>query len=154
MSIIGVDPGKHGAFALLADDGELLDVADMPAVGKHVSPVMVTDILWDWVNLEGGKTVIIEDVSASPQMGVVSAFSFGRSKGIIEGVAAALHCRVGYVTPALWKRNMKLTKDKNAARSMAIERWPDHREFFKRVKDDGRAEAALIGLWQVRHGQA
>jgi hypothetical protein len=37
-------------------------------------------------------------------------------------------------------------KSKDAARSEAIRRWPDHAAPFARVKDDGRAESALIGI--------
>lgn len=37
-------------------------------------------------------------------------------------------------------------KSKDAARSEAIRRWPDHAALFARVKDDGRAESALIGI--------
>jgi hypothetical protein len=37
-------------------------------------------------------------------------------------------------------------KSKDAARSEAIRRWPDHAALFARVKDDGRAESALIGV--------
>jgi hypothetical protein len=35
---------------------------------------------------------------------------------------------------------------KDAARSEAIRRWPDKARLFARVKDDGRAEAALIAV--------
>jgi crossover junction endodeoxyribonuclease RuvC len=154
--IIGVDPGSKGAFALLDSMGELLDVEDMPVVGKHVSVPLVADILGDWthpITSSEAPIVVIEDVWSSPQMGVTSAFSFGRSKGLVEGIATMADCRVDYVTPAKWKREMKLGKDKGEARDMAMRRWPKQRDKFKRVKDDGRAEAALIALWwQVHHG--
>lgn len=42
-----------------------------------------------------------------------------------------------------WHRAGKLGA-KDAARSKAVQRWPDKAELFKRVKDDGRAEACLI----------
>jgi crossover junction endodeoxyribonuclease RuvC len=35
---------------------------------------------------------------------------------------------------------------KDAARGAAIARWPAKAALFARVKDDGRAEAALIAL--------
>jgi hypothetical protein len=74
---------------------------------------------------------------------------------VVEGIATMADCRVEYVTPAKWKRDMKLGKDKGEARDMAMRRWPNHRDKFKRVKDDGRAEAALIALWgRMNHGQA
>lgn len=153
---IGVDPGKFGAFALLDSYGELLGVEDMPVVGKHVSVPLVVEIFQDWTTEDSGTDIIcvIEDVWSSPQMGVTSAFSFGRSKGLVEGIATMSDCRIEYVSPVQWKRGMKLGKDKGKARDMAMKRWPVRRDLFKRVKDDGRAEAALIALWQVRHGQA
>jgi hypothetical protein len=42
---------------------------------------------------------------------------------------------------------------KDAARSEVIRRWPDKAELFARVKDDGRAEAALIALAGIRLAQ-
>jgi crossover junction endodeoxyribonuclease RuvC len=57
---------------------------------------------------------------------------------------------VAFLTPPVWKRSVGLApgKDgaKDAARSEAIRRWPHRAELFARVKDDGRAEAALIGV--------
>ena len=40
-----------------------------------------------------------------------------------------------------------LKKKKEASRSKAKTMWPDFAEQFKRVKDDGRAEAALIAFY-------
>ncbi len=152
--IIGVDPGKTGAVALLdGTGGELLEVIDMPLTGKHISVHLLASHLEAVADDTSPVTCVIEDVSSSPQMGVTSAFSFGRSKGLIEGLAAGYGWRIVYITPAKWKRDMKLGKDKGQARNMAANRWPGRRDLFGRVKDDGRAEAALIALWQVQHGQ-
>jgi crossover junction endodeoxyribonuclease RuvC len=41
---------------------------------------------------------------------------------------------------------------KDRARSEAIRRWPGHAALFARVKDDGRAEAALIGVAGLLRG--
>jgi crossover junction endodeoxyribonuclease RuvC len=45
-----------------------------------------------------------------------------------------------------------LTSDKDAARGVAIQRFPAMAGAFARKKDDGRAEAALIALygWEAR----
>jgi crossover junction endodeoxyribonuclease RuvC len=76
-----------------------------------------------------------------------SAFAFDRARGVIEGVLAAAGIPVRFVAPSAWKRAVGLTlKSKDAARSEAIRRWPDHAALFARVKDDGRAESALIGV--------
>jgi len=155
---IGVDPGLNGALALLDSYGELIELDDMPRIGKAVSVGLLADI-FDTHDTNNGILAsepvicVIEDVHSSPQMGVTSAFSFGRSKGVVEGVAAGCNMRLVYVTPGKWKRDMRLGKDKGEARAAAIDRWPKWSDSFKRAKDDGRAEAALIGLWQVQYGQ-
>jgi len=151
--IIGVDPGKTGAIAMLDDDGELITMDDMPAIGKHVSVALLKNIFHECQKHSAERvTCVIEDVHSTPQMGVTSAFSFGRSKGVVEAMAAGLGMRLVYVTPAKWKKDMSLTKNKGHSRALATQRWPADAELFKRVKDDGRAEAALVALWHVRFG--
>lgn len=145
---IGVDPGKTGAIACLFD-GQLLDAIDMPTIGKHVNAHAVAEIMREMAasNLET-PTVIIEDVHSMPGNGGVTMFSFGRSKGIIEGVVATLGYPIIYVSPAKWKKAMGLQgKDKDASRQLASNTWPPVAGLFKRKKDDGRAEAALIAKW-------
>jgi len=57
---------------------------------------------------------------------------------------------VAFLTPPVWKRAVGIPpgKDgaKDAARSEAIRRWPGQAALFARVKDDGRAESALIAV--------
>jgi crossover junction endodeoxyribonuclease RuvC len=58
---------------------------------------------------------------------------------------AACGVPTSFFTPACWKRAVGLSLDsKDAARAEAIRRWPGKAAIFARVKDDGRAEAALI----------
>lgn len=156
--IIGIDPGLDGAIAILNKNGELVEVFDMPTVevkvGKsmkrRVSPELLTQELrgkWEMVD-----AAWVEQVASSPQMGVSSAFSFGESYGVIKGVLAALHIPCHTVLPAKWKRDLKLNASKDGSRAKAIQMWPEHAGEFKRVKDDGRAEACLIALWSVTKG--
>jgi hypothetical protein len=67
--------------------------------------------------------------------------------GLIEGVAAgaAIPCQI--IDSAQWKRKAGVPADKSAARQMAARLWPGAAGQFSRVKDDGRAEAALLGRW-------
>jgi crossover junction endodeoxyribonuclease RuvC len=89
----------------------------------------------------------VESVNVRPGEGPTGAFAFGRARGVIEGVLAAAGIPATFITPPAWKRAVGLTlKPKDAARSEAIRRWPDHAALFARVKDDGRAESALIGV--------
>jgi hypothetical protein len=148
--IIGVDPGKSGAIAVL-DDGALRDVGDMPVVGATISAARLSDMCSRWLPLDY-VLAVVEDVHAMPKQGVSSTFAFGRSLGVIEGALGALSIPTHYVSPARWKRDLRLGKDKGESRRRAIELWPDRADWFARVKDDGRAEAALIAYWWLHHG--
>ncbi len=150
MSItVGVDPGLSGAIALVDSYGVLVDVYDMPVLNRNVSPQLLHDLdAWD----ECGP-VVIEDVHSMPKQGVASSFKFGRSKGVVEGYFAALAMPIRYVAPSVWKRDLKLSKDKGASRERAVELWPGKASLFARVKDDGRAEAALIAYWWQQFGE-
>ncbi len=154
--VIGVDPGKSGALAVL-DGGVLVDAHDMPVVGPIISPVLLDEIAHNYVDpLAFGAcpgVAVIEDVHAMPKQGVSSVFSFGRSLGVVEGVLAGGGWAIHYVSPARWKRQLGLTADKGVSRRRAIELWPARAELFKRVKDDGRAEAALIAYYWVHFGE-
>lgn len=152
--IIGVDPGKSGALARLDDAGRLLEVADMPVVGPIISAHLLDEIVNRWSFDSPAATAVIEDVHAMPKQGVSSVFSFGRSLGVAEGVLAGNGLSLRYVSPAKWKRALGLGNDKGVSRRRAIELWPEHAKAFARVKDDGRAEAALIAYWHVKHGGA
>jgi len=152
---LGVDPGKSGAIAALDERGHLLGVEDMPVVGPIISPVLLDEIVHNWHDplAEHPGTAVVEDVHAMPKQGVSSSFSFGRSLGVAEGVLAGDGWAIVYVSPARWKRMLGLSADKGASRRRAIELWPAKAKAFARVKDDGRAEAALIALWHQRYGQ-
>lgn len=151
-NIIGIDPGIAGALALLSRDGDLFEVADMPVLrdgsgGRAaVNAPLLAELLARW----HAREVVCEFVSARPKEGAVGAFSFGRARGVIEGVCAALDLPVRFLTPPAWKRLVGLAvareRAKDAARGAAIDRWPAKAALFARVKDDGRAEAALIDL--------
>ena len=150
--VLGIDPGNKGAVAVLTDTGNLVEVWDMPTleikVGKatktRISPELLAQELRNW---DAVQACYMEAVSSSPQMGVSSAFAFGEGFGIVKGVLAALHVPLVLVPPAKWKRDMGLNQSKDGSRAKAIAKWPAQAAEFKRVKDDGKAEAALIGLW-------
>jgi crossover junction endodeoxyribonuclease RuvC len=77
-------------------------------------------------------------------------FSFGRSFGVIEGILAALILPATYVTPTIWTKGIGRGYGKDASRARACELFPQHQKMFARVKDDGRADAALIGAWFLK----
>jgi crossover junction endodeoxyribonuclease RuvC len=157
-NIIGIDIGTKGALALLSSAGELLEVADMPCLndGPKGRPAVNGPLLADLVRKWRASVAYIEYVGARPGEGAVGAFAFGRSRGVVEGVLGACGVTATHIAPASWKRAVGLSlASKDASRSEAIRRWPSHSSLFARVKDDGRAEAALIAVaGLVRLGKA
>jgi len=156
MRHIGIDPGLSGAIAVLTDD--TLQIHDMPVMtvdrnGKAKRQVSANELA-ELLNLYAGKDchVYVERVSAVSGQGVTSVFSFGRSFGMIEGILAALKMPVTFVAPATWTRAIGRSPGKDASRARAMELFPNYEYFFKRVKDDGRADAALIAHWGRKHG--
>ena len=146
---IGIDPGMTGAIAAFID-GELLDIVDMPTADGTVAAVLLRHELKMFANagFDTRPQVIVEKVHAMPGNGAVSMFKFGRSLGVIEGVVGGLAWPLTWVTPQAWKKDAGLIgKDKDAARMLALETWPEHHQTFARKKDIGRADAALIGRW-------
>lgn len=120
MIYLGIDPGKSGSISAIWDDGQ---PASSYARG-------------DWTEHEQAEWLqqfdlsqaiaIIEKVSSSPQMGVVSAFAFGRSYGFLRGLLAAMQVRTHEVSPQKWQAAMgcRTKGDKNISKAAAQQRWP------------------------------
>lgn len=139
MRIVGIDPGLTGAIALI-DDGQLLAVWDMPVLAKRVQ----TNPLAHHLRECRADVVVIEDLHAMPR-GAIASFSIGYSMGVAVATVQALSLPLVRMRANEWKKYQGLLgKDKNASRLLATERWPGFCDSFRRVKDDGRAEAALI----------
>lgn len=124
---IGLDPGVNGAAALVDLNGKPVDVLRF---SKHTE----TDI-WNWLNTQCEtyqvQTIQLEYVSSSPKMGVVSAFTFGKGYGRLEGWQVALSRFHGIpipkpVTPKKWQGAMGCLSagDKNVTKSRAQKLFP------------------------------
>jgi crossover junction endodeoxyribonuclease RuvC len=148
MRVLGIDPGLHGALALIDTDfDDVLVVRDMPIAKTTVRHELVAPWLSDIVRELEPHEVYLERVHALPRQGVSSSFSFGMTYGTTRGVLAALKLPTHLVTPNEWKRALRLGADKSAARAMAANLFAREANLFARVKDDGRAEAALLAYF-------
>ena len=144
--ILGVDPGKDGALAVWAPALGLVDVHDMPDATGAALGALVRELVSDY-EPERFRVAVVEDVHSMPKQGVRSVWTFALGHGSVLGALGALSIPVQLVSPSVWKGAMGLGKDKNASRQRAIEMWPSEAKRFARVKDDGRAEAALLTQW-------
>lgn len=156
--IIGIDPGLSGAVAVLTGSDSLI-VIDMPTMtmernGKSKRQVSASELAAIFANFNSDDThVFVEKVSAMAGQGVTSVFSFGRSFGMIEGILAAFKLPVTYVAPATWVKAVGRGQGKDASRARAMELFPNNQADFKRVKDDGRSDSALIAYWGKHHAR-
>jgi crossover junction endodeoxyribonuclease RuvC len=149
MRLLGVDPGAGGALALVAGPGKLVRVVDMPtevtdAGKRRIDVKELSRLVREMQPVDGA---VIELVGPMPRDGRAGAFWFGKAAGLVEGVLAGQGIEVKLVPPQTWKRRLDVSKDKNAARARASQLFPGSEQHWRRVKDDGRAEAAMIGLW-------
>jgi crossover junction endodeoxyribonuclease RuvC len=153
MRRIGIDPGISGAIVVL-EDNTPVEWALMPTMKigsqNRVNAVALAALLREYIHRypEQPVTAYVEQVHAMPKQGVSSMFSFGHSCGVIAGVLGAFEIPVTYVTPQMWKMRAHLTnKDKDAARSLAIQMWPHWRELDKKGQGQALADAALLARY-------
>ncbi len=156
--IIAADPGALGAIAVVVD-GQLAEVEDMPyhtmEIGgtnrKRVDPYTLDGILRSMVTSHVGPLddffCVVEEVGPMPKDGPTQAFNFGAAYMAVVMAFVVHRWPMHRITPPVWKRGLKLRKGKDAARQRASELFPSHSAEFARVKDDGRAEAALLGYY-------
>ena len=154
MLVLGIDPGLTGALALYDPATDRLTLQDVPTFvlpkgskGKKTELDLygLASIFDNWA----GQPVraYVERVSASSQMGTVSAFSFGGSYWALRMACAAHFIPHELVTPQVWKKALKVPAAKDGARARASALLPQHSSLWTRAKDHGRAEAALIALY-------
>lgn len=153
--IVGIDPGFGGAIALLDPTTRLLVMHDMPTLkgtnGKTMTDRRALGRILMPTNFNTRNISMVENVSYMQHDGKDRVWQFGKHKGHIEMAVDGLGFETYEVTPAVWKKYFKMAtgSDKAASRALAMARFPRHEDLFRRVKDDGRAEAALIALYAL-----
>lgn len=154
---IGVDPGLEGAIAVITADQALV-LFDMPKVEStsrtpkgNVRLELDVEACVERIEhalalADGGELVAaVEATWAAQGQSGASLASAARNGAIIEGIIAAQHVRCGRPQSSTWKRRAGLLhQDKDAARALAAEHFPELAHVLTRKKDDGRAEALLI----------
>ena len=151
--IIGVDPGLKGAICLM-HDGSIIRIHDMPTIeyevnGKtrrRIDPVQFRDII---IAAGPVEMIVLEKPTTRPGEAPHAALSYGIGFGQMTGILVALerpHC---VVLSQAWTKDLGVGADKDVHRATATELYPAAADLFKRKKDDGRADAALIAHWHA-----
>lgn len=154
MRVMGIDPGLNGAVACW--DGTTLVSFQMPTVkaasrGREVDWATVRRLM-DMLIMPA-EHAFLERVSSRPGEGVASAFKFGGCYEGLRAMTSFFAVPTTRVTPAQWKRAMRVSKEKEAAVARANELFPGASDMFRGPRGgilDGVAEAALIA-WYGRN---
>ena len=149
MRIVGIDPGKTGAIAVVNE--RICAVVDTPVFGTRSRPGDLNpDGMISVLRSMEPHHVYIETQQAMPKQGVSSTFQTGYGYGLWIGIITALGLPWTAVRPAAWKRVMLagLDKtDKSVSRIAAARLFPQVAADLSRVSDHGRAEALLIAAY-------
>jgi hypothetical protein len=79
--VLGIDPGAHGAVAILDDTGELIRIHDMPSLEEMAGrPATNAPLLAALLAQSHARIAFCEFVSARPTDAHTAAFAFGRAR--------------------------------------------------------------------------
>lgn len=157
-SIIGIDPGLSGAIALF--DGNDLYVFDMPVLeycvsgGKKRKELNIGKLA-GYIRQGSTAKAYMEAINGRSSQGGFTEFRFGEAYGMSKAALVLTGTSYELISPQKWKNYFGLKKTKGMttaqfktlSRELAMEKFPARADRFKRVKDDGAAEAALIALY-------
>lgn len=137
-TVLAIDPGVSGGMAAWCD-GQFAEPiafageAEALAWLRHFHP----DFTAAWM----------EDVHSSPQMGVRSAFTFGRNVGFWTGALAALGFPLRQVKPQVWQRGIPGISGKQGPERKAALKAEAARRFPKFKVTAATADALLLADW-------
>ncbi len=116
--ILGIDPGLGGGLAVVGKDFSI--AWKMPETERDLIDTL------DDAKTMGVTTAYLEFVRSSPQMGVVSAFQFGKGYGGLRMACIACGLRLEEVSPQKWQKEMQCRTggDKNVSKRRAQELFP------------------------------
>lgn len=167
--ILGIDPGKQGAFAIIDYTNKPIDcvcLVDLPfsecssintksELNSHDFSTLL-DVYKDKIAF-----AVVEKVAAMTYtdsrgqkrgQGAAASFAFGKSYGMLLGVLHTFQIPVVDVQPSVWKILLGLNSQKKNSIDLAKTLYPQKNvtEKLTRKKDDGRAEALLLAHFGLR----
>jgi hypothetical protein len=145
MTTIGIDPGKNGGIAWIDYRGNPC-VEKMPDTLKDLWEIIDTIRGGHYRICNEGCKAYLEQVASSPQMGVVSAFTFGNGYGHLEMALTAAGIPFERVRPQAWQKAMGCMSkgDKNVTKRKAQELYPQLKVTH------ATADALLIATYGTR----
>jgi crossover junction endodeoxyribonuclease RuvC len=139
--IIGIDPGKSGAAAIIWPMG----ITEVIRFEKWTEADIASRFSTFQARNDVDAVAYLEQVGAMPGQGVTSMFSFGQSFGFIRGLLVAYGIPFVMVTPQKWQKAVGFTGKmekgdrKKALKQLAQQYYPS----IEKMTND-MADAILI----------
>jgi crossover junction endodeoxyribonuclease RuvC len=150
MFVVGVDPGRTGALAIVDTVARrVLDLLDVPELALGTWRLVDGAAVQAWLARQSFDLAVLERVDARPSDGRGSIAQLGRNCGGLAALLTATGRPLLLASPNVWKARAGLIGQPKAA-SLALARLLFGSEagdrWFRLQKHDGRAEACLIAL--------
>ena len=136
MILLGIDPGVSGAFAVLDTVENRVTTHDMPDTTAALHSLVMS--------LPPVRICILEKPYYPKIIGTANVARIAEAFGKIVSALTWRDIPTEQVAPAKWKAALNLNSNKAASREMASQLFPEDAAQWARVRDDGRAEAALL----------
>ncbi|MCL2625008.1 MAG: hypothetical protein FWD31_15200 [Planctomycetaceae bacterium] len=159
---IGIDPGKHGAVAVLHPDhsGFVWDFELKKVSNNSRCETRLDGLAFRKMISQVRGVVVLEKTHGYGTKKKMDVFSMGETRGVILGILDGCRIPVIEVTPQQWKKHFGLQQDKvvsdrdrkEAGRQLALRLLPQFKEHLSRKRDHDRADALLIALYAKEKG--
>jgi len=143
---MGVDPGKHGAWSVIDKDRNIIEVFDMPMIGKDYDKGAIMTFLNKYKS--NVVAVICERQQSMGKGSGRGVMEIGRGYGIITMAMFANDLVLDEVIPSVWKKDFTLIKkgkEESIVRCLQLFPKADLKlsPRHKKLSDD-RAESLLL----------
>lgn len=156
MIVLGIDPGVAGGIAAIDTSLELRDGTQVHKMPEDAAG------LWHLLAQFTGGIAVLESVRASPQMGTVSAFTFGRGFGRLESALVAACISTHETRPQAWQKALMIPSTPSASpeRADKARAQAEHKkklkakagQLFPWLKVTGwNADALLLAYYAAKH---
>lgn len=112
---IGIDPGKSGGIAMVADQGAVKLLVPMPSTDHDLWAVF-DHIMDDRGEYELDLFACLENVHAMPGQGVASMFTFGQGLGSLRMALTAAGIPFEMPTPQSWMKSLGIPSRRKEVR--------------------------------------
>jgi len=102
---VGIDPGIAGGIAII--DNAAPTAIPMPATARDIYDILEYHLPPSDRSMHCSG--VVERVTASPQMGVTSAFTFGQGYGALCAILTALRIPFEEARPQVWQKAIGIT---------------------------------------------